>query len=84
MNYNDILLFCSKNKRTYQVCSWATVLELRAMEVEKTGQHIWTFWVSTKNGVEPHEETLFARKPTTQIHEAEQPGKPFQEGKVMC
>jgi len=54
------------------------------MEVEKTGQHIWTFWVSTKNGVEPHEETLFARKPTTQIHEAEQPGKPFQEGKVMC
>jgi len=28
MNYNDILLFCSKNVRKYQVCSWATIQEL--------------------------------------------------------
>jgi len=33
------------------------------MEVEKTRQHIWTFWLSTRNRAEPHEETLFARKP---------------------
>jgi len=40
--------------------------------------------LSTRNGVEPREETLFARKPRAQIHEAEQPRRAFQEGKVMC
>jgi len=54
------------------------------MEVEKIGQHIWIFWLSTTNGAEPREESLFPRKPGAQIHEAEQPRKPFQEGKVTC
>jgi len=40
--------------------------------------------LSTRNAVEPCEETLFARKPGAQIHEAQQPRKPFQEEKVMC
>jgi len=38
-----------------------------AMEVEKTRQYIWTFWLSTTNGVEPREET-FTRKPGAQTH----------------
>jgi len=54
------------------------------MEVEKTRQHILTFWLSITNGVEPCEETLSARKHGAQIHEVEQPRKPFQEGKFMC
>jgi len=40
--------------------------------------------LSTRNGAKPREKILFARKPGAQIHEAEQPRKPFQEGKVMC
>jgi len=36
------------------------------MEVEKTGQHICTFWLSIRNGAKPREETLFARKPGAQ------------------
>jgi len=54
------------------------------MEVEKIGQHILTFWLSITNGVEPREETLFSKKLEAQIHEAEQPRKPFQEEKFMC
>jgi len=54
------------------------------MEVEKTRQHYLTFWLNTTNGAEPREETLFARKHGAQIHEAEQPSKPFQKGKVSC
>jgi len=61
------------------------------MEVEKIEHHIWTFWLSTRNAVEPREETLLARKPRAQIHEAQQLRKPFQEGRkpfqegmVMC
>jgi len=41
------------------------------MEVEKTRQHILTLWLSTTNGVEPREETFFARKPEAHIHEVE-------------
>jgi len=54
------------------------------MEVENIGQHIWTFWLDTRNGVEPHEETLFVRNLGAQIHKAKQPGKPFQDRKVTC
>jgi len=54
------------------------------MEVEKTRQNIWIFWLSTRNATETREKTLFARKPKAQIHEAQQPKKPFQEGKVTC
>jgi len=54
------------------------------MEVEKTKQHILTFWLSTTNGVEPHEETFFARKFEEQIHKAEQSRKFSQEKKVKC
>jgi len=53
------------------------------MEVENIGQHIWTFWLTTRNGVESHEETFFVVRPGAQIHEAQQPRKPFQERKVM-
>jgi len=28
MIYYDILLFCNKIKEKYQVCRWATILEL--------------------------------------------------------
>jgi len=54
------------------------------MVVEKTEQHIWTFWLSTTNRAELHEKTFFARKPGVQIHGVEQPRKPCQEGNVMC
>jgi len=54
------------------------------MKVKKIGQHILTFWLSTTNGVGSYEETLFARKPGAQIHEAKQPRKASQEGKVTC
>jgi len=54
------------------------------MEVENKGEHISTFELSTRNGAEPREETLFARKHGAQIHEVEQPRKLFQEGKVTC
>jgi len=54
------------------------------MEVEKTRHHILTFWLSTTNRVEPHEETLFARKSGAQNYEAEQSRKPFQKEKVTC
>jgi len=40
--------------------------------------------MSTRNGAEPHEEALFARKLEAQIHEAKQPRKSLQEGKVTC
>jgi len=42
-------------------------------EVKKIGQHIWNFWLSTRNAAKPREETLFARKPGAQIHVAQQP-----------
>jgi len=29
MNCNDILLFCSKYERKYQICSWATVIGVK-------------------------------------------------------
>jgi len=40
--------------------------------------------LSTRDGAESGEKTLFAKKFRTQIHEAEQPRKPFEERKVMC
>jgi len=54
------------------------------MEVERIGQHILTFLLSTTNGAEPCEETFFARKSRAQIHRVEQPRKPSKEGKVTC
>ncbi|QCE06753.1 hypothetical protein DEO72_LG9g1767 [Vigna unguiculata] len=41
-------------------------------------------FLASINGVEPHEETFFARKSKVQIHKAEQLRKPSQEGKVKC
>jgi len=49
------------------------------MEVENTGQHIWTFWLNTRNRAKPRKETLFVRKPGAQIHEVEQPRNPSQK-----
>jgi len=40
--------------------------------------------LNTTNGLESREETFFARKPGAQLHEAEQPRKPSQEGNVTC
>jgi len=53
------------------------------MEVKKIEQHILTFWLSTTNGVEPYEETFFARKFGAQIHEVEQKTLPKEKSEVL-
>jgi len=53
------------------------------MEVEKTGQHIWTFWLSIRNWTEPREEILFARKHGVQIHEPHEETLPRRKGHML-